>query len=123
MVLSLRQETTIRFSSTRTAVVGVEALVGVLNHIHYVLAVPSLSLVSHGVRIAQVEGSSVAYKTVHALLIKLSLVNLVIRSKVCGFIGRVTLRVSPRILLSGQWDVAVLQFDILILLIGVPKVT
>jgi len=51
-VLSLRQEAAVGLGSTSAAVVGVKASVGVLNNVDNVLAVPSHSLVSHGVGIA-----------------------------------------------------------------------
>jgi len=87
VVLSLRQEAAVRLGTPSAAVVGIKAGVGVLNDVHNVLAVPGHSLVSHGVRIAQVEGRAVTDESVHSLLVEFGLVDLVIRSEVSGFVG------------------------------------
>jgi len=47
MVLALRQETAVGFGTASGAIVGIKGLVGVLNNFNNVLAVSSLSLVSH----------------------------------------------------------------------------
>ena len=47
VVFALGQETAVRLGTSRTAVVGVHHLIGVMNHFYHVLTVPSWALVSH----------------------------------------------------------------------------
>jgi hypothetical protein len=47
VVFALGQETAVRLGTSRTAVVGVHHLIGVLNHFYHVLTIPSWTLVSH----------------------------------------------------------------------------
>lgn len=47
MILTLGQETAVGLGAPVTAVVGLKGPVGVLNHFHHVLTVPSLTLISH----------------------------------------------------------------------------